>query len=51
MIELTREEALMILKRLSMFEGYLLPIQGSTPIAEQLDYPVELLTDKLMEAK
>lgn len=47
MVELTREEALEILKRLSQFEGYLFGIQNSTYIAEQLEYPVELLSNKL----
>lgn len=47
MIEITREEALNILKTLSMIEGYLLTIKESTYIAEELEYPVELLSSKL----
>lgn len=53
MIELTRNEAIQILKSLSMFDGFLFGVKndGVHAIAEQLVYPVELLTNKLSEKK
>lgn len=49
MIELTREEALSILQTLAMFEGFLFSVegQGARGIADLLEHPVELLTEKL----
>lgn len=53
MIELTKEEATQILIALSMFEGYLFSVKdnGSCLIADQLEYPVQLLSAKLSETK
>lgn len=51
MIELTREEAISILKALSKFDGYLFSVKehGAEMIAEQLDYPIDLLASKLKD--
>jgi hypothetical protein len=49
MIELTKEEAILILQTLSMFEGFLFSVegQGARSIAELLEHPVNILTEKL----
>lgn len=47
MIELTREEAISILKAISQVDGYLMAIKDTGCIGELMDYPVELLSDKL----
>ena len=49
MIDLTREEALNILKCLSRIDGFLFSgrSEGSIAIAEELEYPSNLLSDKL----
>lgn len=51
MIELTREEALAILKELALLEGYIWTCEKSNSILETMDYSVELLTKKLSEEK
>lgn len=50
MIELTKEDALDILKALSMIEGYLFSVQNASPIIDIVEYPVELLSKKLQGA-
>lgn len=50
MIELTREEAILILKKLSRVDGYLLGISRSDVAANELEYPCELLAKKLSES-
>lgn len=47
MIELTREEALAILKLLSQVDGFLLGVKESNHVTELLDYPSDLLIEKL----
>jgi hypothetical protein len=47
MIELTKEEALSILKVLSMVEGYLFSVPNASHVIDIVDYPVELLSKKL----
>ncbi len=47
MIELTREEALVMLKALSQIDGYLLGVEGSYGVAEILEMPCDLLIKKL----
>ena len=51
MIELTKEEAILILQTLSMFEGFLFSVegQGARSIADLLENPVELLAEKLKD--
>lgn len=51
MIELTREEALTILKNLSIVEGFLWSVKESGSVMEIADYSVDLLTRKLAEVK
>jgi len=51
MIELTKEEVLCILKVLSSVEGYLLSVPGSMVVSEIMDYPVEILSKKLIDKK
>jgi hypothetical protein len=50
MIELTREEALDILKTFSLLEGFLIGLQNNSVqyIQEEFTYPVELLSRKLL---
>ena len=49
MIYLTHDEAINMLKVLSRFDGYLFGVKGdgASLIAEELDYPIRLITDKL----
>ena len=49
----SREEVLTILKCLARFEGFLMSVRidGVSEIIKQLDYPVELLSNKLIESK
>lgn len=49
LINLTREETLNILKALSRLDGYLMAIPKSSDIFSELDYPIELLTNKILE--
>ncbi len=49
MIELTKEEALVILRALSLIDGYLMSVDGSQYVAEQLAHPLELLAARLVE--
>lgn len=51
MIELTREEAIALLKFLSQVDGFLMSIRENNVAAELMEYPVNLLTKKLEEAK
>jgi hypothetical protein len=51
MIALSTEEALNILRALSRLEGFLFSVDRSGLVAEQLEHPVKILTDKLMEQK
>ena len=51
MIELTKEEALAILKELALLEGYIWHCEKSTNILETMDYSVTLLSKKLSEEK
>jgi hypothetical protein len=48
-IELTIDEALTILKALSHVEGYLFGINhhGTDILFENIDYPIDILTNKL----
>ena len=50
MIELTREEALMLLRKLALIEGFLMGVKDNSAqyIVEEFDCPVELLTKKLL---
>jgi len=49
MIDLTREEALELLKVMARFEGFLLGLKDheTSAIQGELEYPVELLSRKL----
>jgi len=49
MLELTREEAINILRTLSMFEGFLFSVEGkgASEMNELLEIPVGLLMEKL----
>ncbi len=49
MIELTRSEALNILLALSKFEGFLNSVKDSHLIFDELDYPIQILSNKLTE--
>ena len=51
MIALTREETINIIRALSRIDGFMFSISdhGAGPIAEELDYPVDLLVKKLEE--
>jgi len=49
MIELTKEDVLIILKALARIEGFLFGVDESESIYSELDFPVDLLTKKLME--
>lgn len=49
MIELTKDEALAILKELSLLEGYLFSVQNSGDVIESMDYSIDLLTEKLKQ--
>jgi len=51
MIELTREEVLSLLKTFSLLEGFLMGLKDNSVqyIQEELTYPVELLSNKLLE--
>jgi len=51
LITLIREETLNILKALSRLEGYLMSIPKTSDIFSELDYPIDLLTNKLLEKK
>ena len=46
-IELTRDEALTILKQISMVEGFLFSVKDSGVVIDMLDYTINLLTVKL----
>jgi hypothetical protein len=49
MIELTREEAIDLLKAIARFEGFLMGLRASdcSDICAELEYPVKLLSEKL----
>ena len=47
MVELTTDEALMILKKLSLIEGFLLSVSGADSVFDEIDIPVKLLSEKL----
>ena len=49
MIEIERKDALKFLKLLSQVDGFLLGVSGSLNAAELLDFPCDLLIDKLAE--
>ena len=48
-ITITREEALTILKNLSIVEGFLWSVKDAGTVIEIMDYSVDLLTKKLVE--
>lgn len=48
-IKLSKQEALIILQVLSLIDGYLMSIEGSVHVAEQLHQPTELLVSRLAE--
>ena len=48
MIQLTNAEALDILKALSRIDGFLRPISNSQYVMCELDYPLEILSEKLI---
>lgn len=49
MIELTKEEAIDILKELSRIEGYLLGLANQQKIIETCNNSIELLTKKILK--
>jgi len=46
-IELTRDEALTILKHLSILEGYLMSVPNSSHVIDIVDFSVNLLTSRI----
>jgi len=48
MIELTKEEAIDIIKAMSRIEGFLYSVDNSTCVMEFADYTVNMLSDKLV---
>lgn len=51
MIELTRGEALEILKSISAIEGYLISVEDSSKVLGTTHWAVDLLTEKIKENK
>ena len=49
LISLTPEETLNILKALSRLDGYLMAIPKTSDVLSELDYTIDLLTNKLLE--
>ena len=49
LISLTPEETLNILEALSRLNGYLMAISKTSDVLSELDYTIELLTNKLLE--
>ena len=47
-ITLTKEEAMAILRSLNQIEGYLYSIKDNSKAIDILDYPVEILSNKII---
>ena len=47
-ITLTRKEVMALLKSLNQIEGYLYSIKDNSKVIDILDYPVKLLSSKII---
>lgn len=51
MIELTKEEILMVIKTLSMIEGFLFTVKESSAMFDSIQPSIDMLTGKVINEK